>query len=845
MTEKDEKSGNESFRLSFGDTSEGSEGEQVDLNPAIAVDDQFLWHNSAALLDGIPATAPEPAIGGDAGSAPVDETSLETAPSVETPDESPEIETLSTQNDVVTSDVAGATADAVSVQDIVAAQEHRAEAVAPAVLEFQGPPEPKKPVQDGAAPIDVLALGTADMEDSSSEELPDVLQPAILSQPEPTGTPWLMYATLGLGAALLVGAVAVGVSQRGTERLASVAQPDLAPAAETSGEKADDSKIAQADKILASLDPDLVSAQVVVGTMSAGPNRDQQGTLLPNSADPELSANKAPLRVDQSRDVASAPEIMEVTRVETPIATSLSLPGQPAAQDDVAMVVPKSIGFASATPASAELDLPSVKTDPLPEVKGDQRGVTKKLSALRTAAIEKRNTALQGQIKRVSDGIGQIGMAGQSLAPEIETASLVMVSDTPPNVRGPMGLASVDEKALSSDAFEEVALPTRPNLDTAEPEAELVDVAALDVDAPALEGRIADALTTATPPIAKPSAAQTSAGSVGTNTLVTALAVPAQIDGPIREAPQQENIEVAAIPAPSLPQATDEAANATEEATELSRPEVEVATAPTTAPEPLVESKPETEFEVATVPVLRPELDQPEVVTPSDDGQAADDTQIMFIATDPGAQAAPKPAPKVVELPTSPFVTTAGWRTPLNITSLDVETSDASVIVATASPEAGLPDWATDGAIIRSVNGVPVSTPQEFYDALLIEGGNSTGQITAFLTIQSSAEAESEDVRVDLQFWRYIALKDGTEIEISRKSGKWRAEVIRVGFAVDEGIAAGDVLVRDYATKTKIDAPLVLEKVLAELEETADLLGFAVVRDGALSDAGIVLTTEE
>ena len=158
-----------------------------------------------------------------------------------------------------------------------------------------------------------------------------------------------------------------------------------------------------------------------------------------------------------------------------------------------------------------------------------------------------------------------------------------------------------------------------------------------------------------------------------------------------------------------------------------------------------------------------------------------------------------------------------------------------------AQEGADLPDWVGGSeAVLLAANGWRVTRREQLLAALAgvaVSARDGTGDVSLTLAGQGGAD---QTVTRKLTFVRTGRSPGGTEFETAFARGRWQTVVTAV--SKDSDFQVGDVLVREFATKEKLDHPKDLEAALlhGQLNGLTELR-FAILR-GGLIDTGVLTT---
>jgi len=244
---------------------------------------------------------------------------------------------------------------------------------------------------------------------------------------------------------------------------------------------------------------------------------------------------------------------------------------------------------------------------------------------------------------------------------------------------------------------------------------------------------------------------------------------------------------------------------------------------------PVVEA-PAVEEPVVEEPVVVAIVDQDLVVT--DSPKAVEDMIVPVQAE------IAKPAPS------GEWVAQANWVPALGFSVSEATQNGRGVLEVIEVDESSvLPNWAGNGSSIVSVNGIAVERETAFLDEMLSGAGDATdGEVGATMMIRARPGLNPRTAKIDVPVTRFVRLGDGTELSIRPLGQKWVVEVVSVAKVDLEGLQIGDVLLRDFMTKSNLRTPMALEELFAAMGEAGETrVEFAVMRGGELTSGGVSL----
>lgn len=222
-----------------------------------------------------------------------------------------------------------------------------------------------------------------------------------------------------------------------------------------------------------------------------------------------------------------------------------------------------------------------------------------------------------------------------------------------------------------------------------------------------------------------------------------------------------------------------------------------------------------------------------------DEKPAATGPALVFLgAAQPQGQATAETQEKI-ESALPAFVKNARW-----IADFPGELTDEDGVVGILTSDIGSPVWVQSGAVILAVDGNPVPDLDAWTSLVNDRTNEASGVASSLaLTVQSPSGDVTEHT-ISLPVARSVEFADGTRIETHRVRGKWKTRVAEISGSNETDLQPGDVLLFDFTTREKLNAPTAFEVMTRALadEDTGEVV-FAIVRDGALDNATFPLPT--
>ena len=249
----------------------------------------------------------------------------------------------------------------------------------------------------------------------------------------------------------------------------------------------------------------------------------------------------------------------------------------------------------------------------------------------------------------------------------------------------------------------------------------------------------------------------------------------------------------------------------------------EVAAAPT---EPAAEPEPAPVVEPEPTPVAEPET------------VASTETTV---AESPAAP---------VGTPAANQVAFAAWDVEIPFASDDRMVDGKRVAVVTRIPptvdlkEAG--DWLAPGITLFAVNGTPIQSAGSITVAVMNAMSVDPDGKARLVVEYADVSKERKTGLLTVSTVRLVNLQNGVGTRTSVVDGVWTTAVTGVTRPELTSLRQGDVLFRDKTTKTPLDGPASLEKIIADLTAAgATQTDFSVIRDNKVGEAHMQLTLEE
>ena len=798
MKQKKKDIEGQSFTLQFGDESESVPIESQ-ADAAALVNDNFMWHNAATLLEEADARK-------QAGVIPL-----------HSDDE--EIQEFEADDDLEDE----FSAKTANVPDALTIDEFEEEAIDERTMpmgpileiedeaeDYNDPNGPIGPVYASASmapPIVVGSAGQFEAVEIDAVEQDQPMRPVVAAASQKT--PWLVYGTLGAGVCVLSVALIGMLMQMNTPTGSGASEVALAPEIEPPSDVAPvEALVAQIEPVQDAPAPSGVEPQLIVANLVGPSGTPLQPEIALAALEPSVVRNTPAALLTSAADVAftrlsSEPLSSDLTsplgenfggaeptdalvslnsdRIEIDLSTPASGP-----QLAFEATLPRSPEFV-ADPVIARKPAPLLASVSVPNVQAPQESfaalallesidsLSGQIEALSFAPVSFETSSLQSEVVAMSDPEVTRSDAAVidrfALNDEI-TVGLVVPQDVSPP------LAAV-KLAFASDTT--VTLDDISGLEIS-PDAGLIEVK----ETP---GKILDQAVVE--PILPSESTQTSP------VILASLAVietPQFKSGPVgADISDNTGLSGLASLASRLPSSGVTVDAAPEQVAALSTSEVAPVVAPTVAPPP----KAAAQEEIKTA-------------RPLERASASD---------------------------AATSVAQARWVPDLGVLVRSTTDNGLPALEITDIQEgASLPEQITSGKIIRSVNGFPVGDLQSLTAALMVWFDETSDVLKAELAVKGEEGALPDVFSVDVPLWRFVKLENGTEIKISQNKGKWEAEILSSDASVPDGLQRGDILLRDFATQSKLRDPLAVERLIADLDRlNSERVEFAIVRDGQLS----------
>ena len=231
--------------------------------------------------------------------------------------------------------------------------------------------------------------------------------------------------------------------------------------------------------------------------------------------------------------------------------------------------------------------------------------------------------------------------------------------------------------------------------------------------------------------------------------------------------------------------------------------------------------------------------------------------------------ASPEPAPAaepetvaptetaVAESPAAPVgtpaanqVAFAAWDVEIPFASDDRMVDGKRVAVVTRIPptvdlkEAG--DWLAPGITLFAVNGTPIQSAGSITVAVMNAMSVDPDGKARLVVEYADVSKERKTGLLTVSTVRLVNLQNGVGTRTSVVDGVWTTAVTGVTRPELTSLRQGDVLFRDKTTKTPLDGPASLEKIIADLTAAgATQTDFSVIRENKVGEAHMQLTLEQ
>ncbi len=864
---KDRQSSAEKFTLQFGEADGEALGTETVISDAAFLDDQFMWNSATAMLqevakpapivevvantdaptepvaaEGEPEDEPARAVSGDVASQEPGD--AQRSAEVVTDDVQPEYDDLDDDLDDEPMVVDERQAEIITKPDhevanpaFVGAAVAGVAGVAAATVVADAPSAPaltREPPRFEKMPGTPSVIKTVPPLFLSEDDVPPVI-----AANAGTKTPWLVYGTLGLGVAVVAVAFTGMLLQLGkTPEAVGTVDVATTDGQVTAPEAPAVLNGASAVRV-AGPETGAVDVQLQVLRLDVGPIIENDSLIIrPEVGQPISLVTPAAVLAAQP-DLAFVPDLGETL----PLSVAVETGGNFGVSQEEAAVV-------TLTSERIEIDLSNdVATDiatngtalgsGAPSGIVDPQIVMASVPALSSAQAEPVESpqdvlaarALFDAISQASEDVATLDSAvlGAQAAADFEASVTVgsVTGEQAPKRGTFTALGRYDVASLSKVGF----LPPSPL------GVPLALVSAQAVAAPVegtTDGVLATQSWTAVPEVAAPQA-------------MASLRVPDLIVPSYRVDISRELI--AAARAREAAERAQAASLIAQEAAARARLAEAAALQAKAAVRELSESVP-ADSDVAEVAPAAPAVIEAEaevVVAQADTSQAEDAPASAGVAAT--AVLAPAQAEVEAEAPqadvaSGSWVAGARWQADLGFDLVPVEQHGRSVLeIANLQGNSVLPGWVREGATIERVNDVAAVDEAAFWQGLVSRSDPSlSGEVSASLEMRLRADFDPRRAAIEVPVWRNVALSDGTEIMIKQDAGKWVATVVASDEADPTGLKPGDILLRDFITKSNLRDPLAVEAVFDAMDAAGQTeVEFAIMRDGELSNGKLGL----
>ncbi len=301
----------------------------------------------------------------------------------------------------------------------------------------------------------------------------------------------------------------------------------------------------------------------------------------------------------------------------------------------------------------------------------------------------------------------------------------------------------------------------------------------------------------------------------------------------------------AADPVAAEPTATAEAAPA-----EPASAVVETAAAAPAATETAVETPAATEAAAAEPAVEETAANPGEpAAEPAEAVAAAEPAAETVTAAPPTETAAAEPPAAPAGTPAANQIGFAAWDVEIPFSSDDRMVDGMRVAVVTRIPptvdvkEAG--DWLAPGITLYAVNGTPIQSAGSITVAVMNAMSVDPDGKARVVVEYADSSKERKSGLLTVSSLRLVSLQNGITTRTSAIDGVWTTEVTGVTQPEITSLRQGDVLFRDKTTKTRLDGPDSLEKIIADLVAAGTTqTGFSIIRDNKVSEAHMQLVLD-
>ena len=826
MTRRDKRPAEESFTLQFGEPDEGGGTGEVYSSDNVVIDDHFMWNNTTAFLE----DAKNGAAASDDGADRETDSKDQDISQVEKPDEKVAIVSFAGSEPIKIEQSNNSGFN--DADEHIFEEENTPSTVsANPEPELEDDPEPQvlderqmamvssRDVEQPEAPVpspDEIRLDPAaavtprtDVPSFVNQISDDPAKPALFADemtmtrpiipPVNQGTkaPWVLYGTLGLGIAVVslagIGMVLQMDGSESTEPSVAVAVLEQTPADQ------EQSPTVEAPEI---------DVQMKVFRLAVGPFVDNDSHLSRSQID-NTPEHVAPLRLAVAGpDQDFAADLF----VSLPISLGTESNGNFGGADEADAVVTLSA-------ERIEIDLTDDVTASLGE------GLSSTVSAATTAidpTIEASDAPELASVISSSEVSPLDGIASRALFDDISQISKELTE---------LEITTIGQSlSLSGGTLGPFEIP---KAEVAHELAQPVIVSGFNLES---ETRVE--FTVPNLPVAPLAAVRLASASVGISPVDgefdAILDSISSLPGPILGEPSR--ITGVLLPEPNLPKPQIDVSGALTLAAKAAEAEAARLRA---AEAELARKKAEAE-EAARLAAAAADAVRSNSVVVASVAQAVEETPVI----EENVRSDVVPVTQTIAPETDIWVSQAAWIPELGF-SVSPVSHDGQTVLEISDIQDGsvLPEWVTLGTMILSVNNAVVESEDAFLRALQTNAkGAEQGKISAFLTLRIRAGLDPREARITAPVWRKLKLGSGSELSVQLSGGKWVSSVLASDENDATGLKSGDILLRDFMTKSNLRSPLALEDLFAKMTEAGERrVDFAILRDGELASGGVDL----
>lgn len=191
----------------------------------------------------------------------------------------------------------------------------------------------------------------------------------------------------------------------------------------------------------------------------------------------------------------------------------------------------------------------------------------------------------------------------------------------------------------------------------------------------------------------------------------------------------------------------------------------------------------------------------------------------------------------------------AAWDVEIPFSSDDRMVDGTRVAVVTRIPptvdvkEAG--DWLAPGITLYAVNGTPIQSAGSMTVAVMnAMSVDPDGKARVVVEYADSSKQRKSGL-LTVSALRLVSLQNGITTRTAAIDGVWTTVVTGVTQPEITSLRQGDVLFRDKTTKTRLDGPDSLEKIIADLIAAGTTqTGFSIIRDNKVDEAHMQLVLD-